>query len=1121
MLTVIINNESIHKAYHKSNRIISKYILQVGQKSFAGSISKEGLNALYKELKDISSKYMSICCLLLKNKHNHELLWILGNKDNFDHDTGVFAMKTSAKKLKINEYIENENQKYYNNIIKLSALCHDIGKYNEDFQEKITKIIQQKELKTHAEFFRHEAISAFIIFDFFNKLNATTIDEDKAKEIFNIIYQEYNSDAKLSFDEIKKKYLKKLDLVLKCLSELDNEKNFLKLTFSSIIFLILTHHKLISYAKGFDSKNLDYVDYFKSKNEQKYSIYFNDLENLTNKEKEIKIKNNISFKKDFSHENKTWIQSFCELLNDIISHKLENINNKFHVTMVTHYCRLNLVCSDYIASALKTKKNNHSVHKYAFANIHQLDYGDTVTQHLNKVKNISRKISHIHHHEMNNQSLFPKIPKNETKKLNEMVVQNNNIAFSWQNDAYAFISNKHKNDNKAFTVIISETGSGKTIGGAKIMKALQFGNLRYNLCLGLRTLTLQSGLSYKESLDLKDDQVCTIIGSQISQKIFNQYKNTGSEVLDSDNEEYITIGELNTEWYHLIKSKNDLLDVNSAFEKNLSKIITTPIVVSTIDQMMGLTNLTKATSSKLLLRVISSDILLDEIDNYSQTDLIHVGKLIFMFGLFGRKVTIMSATVSKVIIEKLYLAYKKGISYYNNMMQKKSNIDCFFISNLNDPEHFEDNFEVPLNNIDYIKKLNEFTNFFIDVQDKKSHKLKIANIINTNEWKNNIYKECESMHQKWSIKYQENDLTYHISVGFVKFNRVYHARDFSKYLLTESPERLNLNDSYKMVTLCYHSKYSLIELDNIEKELSQIITRKKSDAEFFKNKKIQELIQLNFKDNSIKNRHLMIIIPTTSIIEVGRDHDYDYCIVEPTSNKSLIQTAGRVLRHRENHETQARCSILSEMIDKEKNVKKMWSTPGVFDYIDMNDVKDFSNINNCLNYETMFDANDYSNKIYSSIMFKENDKNMMKCLEDKSYQLNLKHLNNYIEHNKFLTAYYYNNEYFRKKSGSNELFVKYNDIFYDRNKKNLYFYNNEIYYSDDLEKKFIQCKQKEMNFFPERIFLKNYKIEDLLKLYKNFSDLEINNMLLYKLEIYDDKHKQTMNYHPLLGYNYK
>ena len=40
------------------------------------------------------------------------------------------------------------------------------------------------------------------------------------------------------------------------------------------------------------------------------------------------------------------------------------------------------------------------------------------------------------------------------------------------------------------------------------------------------------------------------------------------------------------------------------------------------------------------------------------------------------------------------------------------------------------------------------------------------------------------------------------------------------------------------------------------------------------------------------------MVLATPVAEVGRDHDYDWAIVEPSSMRSIIQLAGRVWRHR-------------------------------------------------------------------------------------------------------------------------------------------------------------------------------------------------------------------------------
>jgi len=40
------------------------------------------------------------------------------------------------------------------------------------------------------------------------------------------------------------------------------------------------------------------------------------------------------------------------------------------------------------------------------------------------------------------------------------------------------------------------------------------------------------------------------------------------------------------------------------------------------------------------------------------------------------------------------------------------------------------------------------------------------------------------------------------------------------------------------------------------------------------------------------------VVLATSVAEVGRDHDYDWAIAEPSSMRSIIQIAGRIQRHR-------------------------------------------------------------------------------------------------------------------------------------------------------------------------------------------------------------------------------
>jgi len=66
-----------------------------------------------------------------------------------------------------------------------------------------------------------------------------------------------------------------------------------------------------------------------------------------------------------------------------------------------------------------------------------------------------------------------------------------------------------------FGVSIASTGTGKTLGNAKIMQALSpdSKSLRYISAFGLRTLTLQTGLEYRKRIGLTDTDMAVLIGS--------------------------------------------------------------------------------------------------------------------------------------------------------------------------------------------------------------------------------------------------------------------------------------------------------------------------------------------------------------------------------------------------------------------------------------------------------------------------------------------------------------------------------------------------------------------------------------------------------------------------------
>lgn len=98
------------------------------------------------------------------------------------------------------------------------------------------------------------------------------------------------------------------------------------------------------------------------------------------------------------------------------------------------------------------------------------------------------------------------------------------------------------------------------------------------------------------------------------------------------------------------------------------------------------------------------------------------------------------------------------------------------------------------------------------------------------------------------------------------------------------------------VHLCvYHAQFPLCIRSAIEYRLDQTLNRRQPEAVFYLPEIRQKIDSINGYPE--REDHIFIVLGSP-VTEVGRDHDYDWALVEPSSMRSLIQLAGRVRRHR-------------------------------------------------------------------------------------------------------------------------------------------------------------------------------------------------------------------------------
>jgi len=141
-----------------------------------------------------------------------------------------------------------------------------------------------------------------------------------------------------------------------------------------------------------------------------------------------------------------------------------------------------------------------------------------------------------------------------------------------------------------------------------------------------------------------------------------------------------------------------------------------------------------------------------------------------------------------------------------------------------------------------------------------------------------------------------------VSVGLCRFANIEPLIEITRALCARgSPAGLQLH-------LCvYHSRHPLLVRSHIEKVLDRVLLRRLGPMN-----KDPILGQPEIRSALENHDELdqVFVVLASPVAEVGRDHDYDWAIVEPSSMRSVIQLAGRIRRHRPGSVTNSNVYLL-------------------------------------------------------------------------------------------------------------------------------------------------------------------------------------------------------------------
>ena len=889
-------------ALKKTRRVLDAFADRIGDNTWQTLITQEGLLAVKKLLRKTASKSTAVSCHWIRSRSRSDLLWVVGKRNKFN-EQGVVPVNYTENN--IDQYMDKDKWQslvLMKNAVAIAALFHDFGKANILFQQKL-----KGEGKNKYEPVRHEWVSLRIFQAFVGEktdeqwlIALTEIDKNHSYDI----YQDGISTGRNN--------------------PLVNLPPFAQL----VGWLVLSHHKLPfvpSWKKTLTQEtspailHKNGVSSLDSWFAEELQVFWNSY-NFKDEDSQSFLHDNWTFHSEgLPYKSTKWrlraIKAADKTLQNI---KQRSANNLLHDELFTsHLARMALMLADHHYSAQKeTTVEWQSPSYQVFANT------DRETKALKQ--QLDEHLIGVAKHAVDIVGALPQL-KSSLQALEDNKFLKSSKAddkYAWQITAQKVALELSEPSKKQgfFGINMASTGKGKTLANAKIMYALanKEQDCRFTVALGLRTLTLQTGREYRKQLGLTAEQLAIAVGGSASKALFEneQHKKapeesfgTGSESVEDflDPDLYVD--------YDLSGVEHSLYTWTGA-NSRIEKLVQAPALVCTIDHLIPATDGTKGGKQiGPMLRLLTSDLVIDEPDDFGLEDLPALCRLVYWAGMLGSRVLLSTATMPPDLAFAAFQAYQAGWAEYAkvNIVNWNKNINCAWFderpkggaikAEIQDFPSFKEQHEK------YVKKRAEYLSSGV-----VKHR---ADILDNLAATDNVYVNFAQTIMQGALTLHKNNHVQldgqQVSIGLVRMANINPMVAVAKALLNlPAPENTHIH-------LCvYHSRYPLAVRSYLESKLDQILNRKEN----WPPQSLQTLIENTAAENQL------FIVLASPVAEVGRDHDYDWAIIEPSSMRSIIQIAGRVLRHRNHVPEQENILLINQNIKQLKGSERCFNQPG-------------------------------------------------------------------------------------------------------------------------------------------------------------------------------------------------
>lgn len=877
-MNVLLISQCDKRALTETRRILDQFAERRGDRTWQIAITQAGLDTLRRLLRKTARKNTAVACHWIRGLDHSELLWTVGSSAGFNAQGAVPTNTTRRNILREQDQNDWHSGELIQLLTDMSGLLHDLGKAILAFQMRLDGKLLTRNLV------RHEWVSLRLFAAFVG-------DDDDATWLARMANPSAADVASWLGPKLQQDGL-----------HADCSSPFAGLAKAplaqALAWLVVTHHRLpvLPFGEQFSAALM-------AGSLQRIEASWNEDE-IRNATPES-IRPFWTFPHGLPVSTPEWQRRAARVAKKLQRHAGSGLGQSIMSNpFALHLSRLCLMLADHHYSSLElgadgkpdAQRVTVAAPSALVANtrFNSKDGAREANQSLDEhLLGVAQHGAEIARFLPNFERQLPRLGKHRKLKARAQ-----DERFRWQDkaaDLGAAVRGRSQ-QHGAFIVNMASTGCGKTLANAKVMYALADPalGLRCAFAMGLRVLTLQTGQAFRQLLGLGEDELAIRVGGA-NRALFEHFEaqaeasGSGSRQALLDEHDHVLF-EGQQEAHPLLR--------RAVTDPKVRDLLNAPLLVCTID------HLTPATESQRggrqiapMLRLMSGDLVLDEPDDFDLADLPALSRLVHWAGLLGARVLLSSATLPPALIQGLFEAYLNGRSHFQANRgerpggvatppqicvlwldeYKQTQADCA------DAAAFERG---------HLAFVQQRAAALAEQAAAPRRLLKLlpletvpkARLDAAQVFAGLVLKSASGLHHAHhSVDPQTGK---RVSFGLVRMANIEPLHEVALALFQQGAA------AGQRIHLCvYHSRHPLLIRSAIERQLDSTLKRSQPEAVF-------TLPDIRARlDASVEADQLFIVLGSP-VTEVGRDHDYDWAVVEPSSMRSLIQLAGRVRRHR-------------------------------------------------------------------------------------------------------------------------------------------------------------------------------------------------------------------------------